>query len=286
MNAILNWLKKHKIITTIACLVLFALPLIIIHCLYKWNTNISWFVAEWSAGDVLSYVAGFEAFIGTVALGALALWQNSQIHEHHIESLEPNLSMKLISVGGFLYLVVENTGAIEAKSINISVLSICQNGDNSDLELDQLFETTFELYPRETVQGRIALSGANIVTEIFPQIKVHISYLRPDINRKKEYERTVTYCYNCDKKILADINYDNSAIASDVDKIARANVRMANYLDGHQVAKFDELNILSGRSLRNDLVEAIKTKEEVPVLDRTQTLDKVLKPEVEEQNNA
>ena len=61
--------------------------------------------------------------------------------------------------------------------------------------------------------------------------------------------------------------------ASDIDAIARAVVRIANYLDGCQVAKFDELNILAGKSLRNDLVEALKTREEVPILSRIETIE-------------
>ena len=66
----------------------------------------------------------------------------------------------------------------------------------------------------------------------------------------------------------ADEDIENEKIASDIDKIARASVRIANYLDGHQVAKFDELDILANRSLRNDLVGAIVTRQEIPIFDR------------------
>lgn len=59
---------------------------------------------------------------------------------------------------------------------------------------------------------------------------------------------------------------------SKVDKIARAVVRVANYFDGCQVAKFDELNILAGKSLRNDMVEVLKSKEETSVLSKTETI--------------
>ena len=222
---------------------------------------------------MLAYVAGFEAFLGTVTLGALSLWQNEQIHKEHIESLAPCLSMKLISIGHMLNLVIENTGASEAKDISISVLDISNNGESSELMLDGLFSTAFELFPKESVQGKVAFSGADIMHDIFPQIKIHVSYkMRPDIGEAKNYDRTVTYNPGYDKKIIADVNYDNRTMESDIDKIARANVRMANYLDGRQVYKSDELNILAGTSLRNDIVEAIRTKEKVPVLSRTQTI--------------
>lgn len=270
------WIKKNKFIFGLVVLLLFLVPLILVHILYKFNSNIEWLTAEWSAGDVLAYIAGFEAFIGTVALGALALWQNQQIHKQHIESLAPAISMNLISLSGFLYLTIENTGQNEAKEINISVDTIENNGENCELMLDDLFSTTFELYPKETVQGCVATSGANLSTQIFPQITVTISYLWPQLNRRQQYKRKVIYNNGYAQKLSADISIDSRRMESGVDKIARAVVRVANYLDGCQVAKFDELDILAGKSLRNDMVEALKTKEEAPVLSRTETIHECL----------
>ena len=266
----MNFMRKHKIFMFVLSVLIFAVPLIAVHLLYKTDCGIIWLQSEWSAGDVLSYIAGFEAFLGTVALGFLALWQNHTIQEQHIESQEPLLSMNLIEENSILYLVVENTGGVEAKDIKLNVLELCNNGERNELWLDGLFKTVFELYPKEKVKGRIALSGANIATEIFPQIKLNVSYIRPDLNRKKEYERTVVY--NGKSSCITNTNTESKSIASDLDKIARANVRIANYLDGHQVAKFDELNILANRSLKNDLVEAIKTKQETPICDRKETI--------------
>lgn len=286
MDNFLTFIKKHKVCMVLIVVCLFMIPLVLVHVLYKLNCNISWLHAEWSAGDLISYIAGFEAFLGTVSLGALSLWQNQQIHKYHIESFEPTLSMKLLCNNDIIYLMIENTGSTEAKDIQITILSITNNGEYNDLSIGTLFSTPFELYPKESVQDQIAISGENIGNTIFPQIKVKVSYRRPDLNRIKEYERTVTYSNGYDKKIVADINYDNNTMKSDIDKIARANVRIANYLDGHQVAKFDELNILSGRSLRNDLVESIKTGKENTVLSRTQTIQKFCKEkQQEEQDN-
>lgn len=58
--------------------------------------------------------------------------------------------------------------------------------------------------------------------------------------------------------------------------VARASVRIANYLDGRQIASFDELNILANKSLYNDIVTAIKTKEEIPVLKRQEAIHEAL----------
>lgn len=276
MEKFIIWIKKNKFIFVLIILILFFVPLVLVHILFKINSNIEWIVAEWSAGDVLAYVAGFEAFVGTVALGALALWQNQQINKQHIESLAPALSMNLIKSSGLIYLTIENTGQSEAKEISISVDSIENNGDKCELILDDLFSTTFELYPKENVQGRVAISGANVITQIFPQISVSVTYLWPQLNTKEQYTRKVIYNNECAQKLSADVSIDNRRMESDVDSIARAVVRVANYLDGCQVGKYDELNILAGKSLRNDMVEAIKSKEEVPILSRTETIDMCL----------
>lgn len=80
---IANWIMKHKTITTIIVILLFSIPLIIVHFLFKWDSNNYWIVAEWSAGDIIAYIAGFEAFIGTTLLSFLALWQNQK---HKLEN--------------------------------------------------------------------------------------------------------------------------------------------------------------------------------------------------------
>ena len=285
MIKLLNFMRKYKVCMFVLSILIFAVPLVVVHLLYKMDCEIMWLQSEWTAGDVITYIAGFEAFIGTVSLGFLALWQNHQIQEQHIESQEPILSMNLIDENSMLYLFVENTGGVEAIDIHIKVLNICNNGLNNELFLDGLFDTVFELYPKEKVRGRIAFSGANIVTEIFPQIKLKVSYIRPDLKRKKEYERTITYNSSLSQNTSVNTNTEYKEMASDVDKIARANVRIANYLDGHQVAKFDELNILANRSLKNDLVDVINTRQETPIYDRTNTIDENLKNKPQEEKD-
>lgn len=279
MIKLMNFMSKHKVFMFVIPILIFAVPLVIVNLLYKMDCKIIWLQSEWSAGDILAYIAGVEAFIGTVFLGFLAWWQNHQIQEQYIESQEPLLSMNLINENSILYLCIENTGGVEAEDISIKVLDIYNNGQNNELYLDGLFKTTFELYPKETVKGMIAISGENITTEIFPKIRLRISYIRSDLKRKKEYERTVIYNGALSQNISMNIKNDLHNIANDVDNIARANVRMANYLDGHQIIKMDKLNILTDRSLRNDLVEAIKTKQKTPIFDREQVIDKNLQNE-------
>ncbi len=79
-----EWIKKHKIAVVVICaLVVFTLIGVpfLINILFKINTGINVLQAEWSAGDALGYYGAVLSFIGTVALGVLALYQNHVIKE-------------------------------------------------------------------------------------------------------------------------------------------------------------------------------------------------------------
>ena len=85
-----DWLKRHKIlITIISFVIIFGVPLII-HVLFKIKAPNSFWVAEWSAGDLLSYYGSILAFLGTVVLGILALYQN------HIIKIEADRRTELL----------------------------------------------------------------------------------------------------------------------------------------------------------------------------------------------
>lgn len=271
MRRIAEWIKRHKLCSGLILLGTFILPILIVHLLFKIENGPIWLQAKWDAGDILTYVAGFEAFIGTVSLGALSLWQNEQIHNEHIESLEPCLSMQLVSVKHEICLEIENTGAVEAKEILISIMEITENGENSEINNGGEFGP-FELYPKEKLQRAIADSGENIVTRVSPKIKIHVSYLRPDIQRKKEYDRTVSYSEVNNKNTAQRISIDDLRITSDLNSMARAGIRIANYLDGHQLQPIDEINILTDRSLRNDLAEVKSSGEKAPVVRRSEII--------------
>ena len=66
-------LKKHKKTIILTALICFVVPLLIIHCLFKWYSGFEFLVAEWTAGELLGYVGTMLSFVGTVILGILAL---------------------------------------------------------------------------------------------------------------------------------------------------------------------------------------------------------------------
>ena len=79
-----EWIKKHKVLFIIICVIiliaLIGVPFAI-NLLFKVDTNINVLQAEWSAGDALGYYGAVLSFLGTVILGALALYQNHIIKE-------------------------------------------------------------------------------------------------------------------------------------------------------------------------------------------------------------
>lgn len=86
-----QWIKKHKsIVIFIVFIIIVGIPCLI-HVLFKIHPTNTFFTAEWTAGDLLGYYGSILAFVGTVILGILALYQNHLIKieaDKHSELLE------------------------------------------------------------------------------------------------------------------------------------------------------------------------------------------------------
>lgn len=81
MSKILDWIKKHVWQTILIVLGLFFLPLLLVHIAYRISAISPWFASTWEAGELITYIAGFEAFLGTVLLGMIAINQNTNAIE-------------------------------------------------------------------------------------------------------------------------------------------------------------------------------------------------------------
>ena len=79
----LEWIKRHKVFVIICFVIIVIGVPFAIHCLFKIHPteDYDFFVAEWSAGELLQYYGGVLAFSGTVILGALSLHQNEIIKQ-------------------------------------------------------------------------------------------------------------------------------------------------------------------------------------------------------------
>ncbi|MPM49003.1 hypothetical protein SDC9_95731 [bioreactor metagenome] len=81
MSKVLDWIKAHKVATVFIILGAFFLPLIFVHIAYRINAINPWFSSTWDSGDLITYIAGFEALVGTVILGIIAVRQNEKVIE-------------------------------------------------------------------------------------------------------------------------------------------------------------------------------------------------------------
>lgn len=61
-----NWKKYIKVF-----LIWIIIFLLVIHLLFKIKLGIYWLEAEWSAGDMISFVSSLLSFIGTIVLGCI-----------------------------------------------------------------------------------------------------------------------------------------------------------------------------------------------------------------------
>ena len=105
MNSItqlINYIRKHKVIFIIIMILLFFVPLLIVNILYKWYSGIDFFIAEWSAGDLILYISGFFAFFGTVALGLISVWQTDKANNINKNLLDINEKLEKRAVLPYL----------------------------------------------------------------------------------------------------------------------------------------------------------------------------------------
>lgn len=104
MKKMYDWIRTHKIVTAIICFLALILQALAVHAIHKCYLGDPWFTATWNPGDVLSYVAGFEAFLGTVFLGMVSLEQSRKAEETNKRLSEENnylqkvMSQKLLPV--------------------------------------------------------------------------------------------------------------------------------------------------------------------------------------------
>ncbi|MCI9366607.1 MAG: hypothetical protein HFJ54_09065 [Clostridia bacterium] len=206
------------------------------------NNNISDFIAS------LSLIVAIIAVIVTIII-------NVRENKKYINSLKPLLSFSLYEMNGLLLLLVKNNGQSEAKNIRIEVLELKNNGNNSKLMLDAIFKDEFMLYPTEETQGIIAISGKNIETNIFPEVKLNISFIEGNDNKKIEYCRTITFTRKMEEKDRLE-NIEDS-----IESISYSNNRIANYIEGRTLFTFDRMNVIPKNSLYKDMKDAFNNVE-------------------------
>lgn len=84
-----NFIKFISIVIVIL-FILFFIPLLI-NVLFKVDFNIWWLESEWSAGDALNFFGSILSFVGTIALGAISIWQTHKANSISEKLLEKDL---------------------------------------------------------------------------------------------------------------------------------------------------------------------------------------------------
>ena len=67
---------KYRALLGVLTLLGFVMPLIIVHALFKFSIGNMFFRANWSAGDALAFVIGFESVLATGSLGYASYYAN------------------------------------------------------------------------------------------------------------------------------------------------------------------------------------------------------------------
>lgn len=82
----MGFIKKYwKCLLIFIVVFLFVIPLGI-HCCFKFDCRISFFQAEWSAGEVLAFYGGIVASIATVFGVYLSIQYSQSIHREDVRN--------------------------------------------------------------------------------------------------------------------------------------------------------------------------------------------------------
>jgi len=163
-------LQKIKKIAVVCFFILLVGVPLLVHCLFKIKVSNAFWVAEWSAGEFLSFYGSVLSFGATVILSILALWQNDVIrkesnkHTNILKEMEQNKSCPFIKVR-----------CIEEKNMHANIiLEISNITDNIALDMKILemqrsfkrktcFEESYEiLSPHDSI--KIALGNGAMET--------------------------------------------------------------------------------------------------------------------------
>jgi len=98
MRKVTDLVKKYPRRTILIVVAIFFIPLIIVHLLFKWNTSIEFLGAEWDAGDLLAYIAGFETLVGTLILGLITVKQAERADAVNERLSRENNSLQKIAI--------------------------------------------------------------------------------------------------------------------------------------------------------------------------------------------
>lgn len=269
-NKILKYFCKHKIFT-ITLITL--LPLIIVHILFSMPASKPFMSAHWSAGDLIMYIAGVEAFIGTMTLGLISMKQSNEANK--LSNKATQISQKMLQLEAAqhfpLFDFVEGQNAD-----NHAFLELCNRGDdeivvrlflknigsgiamkstlvNAELALrDKFAEYDIASY-YQFDQAKYNTSFDSRTTPVKDTIHFHIPFKKVEDKLKIDnYNTYLSEC--CPNKILGEHHRSEKVIC-----IIEVQFTLYDYtgVEHKELIKctfegeFDELNTISSPSFYN-----------------------------------
>lgn len=104
----MKWIQKYKEIIIVIFIIIIGSPLLV-HCLFKLKSQNIFFTAEWSAGEILTYIATSMSVLSTLVLSLLTIWLNEKIREESVQYRKQIELMELKKNAPLLYANCENS---------------------------------------------------------------------------------------------------------------------------------------------------------------------------------
>lgn len=229
IDMLIIWIKKNKWLAVILMIGLFLIPLIIVHLLFKFTTGYDMFTAEWSAGDLIGYIAGFEAFVGTITLGIVSVWQTEKANKTNDNLLELTKESERKSVLPFLSFNSYITKYVGENMI--SLIAKMKPEKNVDKEDDEFIIV-------EDTSKRLDL----LITELIFTICSDFIKVRSELT--KEQEEKISSQFNINKTeqggSLSAPNYNYTKLkVENCGKGSAINVKCRLYKQDNKGDEFD-----------------------------------------------
>ena len=90
--------KIRRIILILVAIIVYSLPLVLIHILFRIPAPVAWLVPKWDVSDVLAYTAGFETLLGTIVLGFISIVQTKKANDLSVKLAEDSSRIQQVSI--------------------------------------------------------------------------------------------------------------------------------------------------------------------------------------------
>lgn len=211
ISEIVGSILKHKLITLLIILIVFFIPILAIHFLFRNYNNLFW-TPVWTAGELLGYCAAFVATCGTVLISAVAIRQTENMGKEQrkiqkekeirrIGYIKPILEFK------YIHIEYPNPTVFNDDKSNVILRIFIENKSSNEMINVRVIKIE---YSHET--GKEDLTASGLTTNIIDKMVFHTNefWLCKEIGffnfeivfgdyEHHPYRFNMEACYNPDK---------------------------------------------------------------------------------------